>query len=77
MRTPDEDEIIPTGENLENDAEDQESQKDVHSDGLEGTDEPDYQEPDIQALNAADKASEAAYTLDVDRDGKPQPKNKN
>lgn len=76
MITPDEDEIIPTGENLENDAEDQESQKDVHSDGLEGADEPDYQEPDVQALNAADKASEAAYTLDVDRDGKPEPKDK-
>ena len=76
MMTPDEDEIIPTGENLENDADDQESQKDVHSDGLEGTDEPDYQEPDIQALNAADKASEAAYTLDVERDGKPASKDK-
>jgi len=76
MRTPDEDEIIPTGENLENDAEDQESQKDVHSDGLEGTDDPDYQEPDIQALNAADKASESAYTLNVDRDGKPESKDK-
>ncbi len=72
MRTPDEDEIIPTGENSENDAEDQESQKDVHSDGIEGTDEPDYQEPDVDALNAADRASEAAYTLDLDRDAKPK-----
>jgi hypothetical protein len=68
MITPDEDEIIPTGENSENDAEDQESQKDVHSDGLEGRDdEPTYIEPDVEGLSAADEASEAAYTLDVDK----------
>lgn len=69
MITPDEDEIVPTGENFENDAEDQESQKDEHSDGFEGTeDDPTtYIEPDIQGLAAADKASEAAYTLDVDK----------
>lgn len=78
MITPDEDEIIPTGENSENDAEDQESQKDYHSEGIERGDNDDdsYVEPDIQALNAADKASEAAYTLDVDRDGKPGSKDK-
>lgn len=73
MITPGEDEIIPSGENSENDAEDQESQKDVHSDGLERSYEPgDHQKPNIQALNAADRASEAAYTLDVDRDRKPK-----
>ena len=66
MITPDEDEIIPTGENSENDAEDQESQKDVHSDGIEGTDEPDYQEPDVDGLNAAARAAEAAYTLNTE-----------
>ncbi|WP_448698469.1 hypothetical protein ACFGVR_16640 [Mucilaginibacter sp. AW1-3] len=75
MMTPDEDEIIPTGENSENDAEDQESQKDYHSDGIERSDEDDddtYIEPDTQGLEAADKASEAAYTLNVDRDAPPK-----
>jgi hypothetical protein len=71
----DPDDIIPTGENSENDPEDQESQKDVHSDGLEGTDDEElYEEPDVEGLQAADKASEAAFTLDVERDKKPEPK---
>jgi len=69
MITPDEDEIIPTGENFENDAEDQESQKDNHSDGVERDyDIEEHVEPDTDGLSAADRASEAAYTLDVDRD---------
>ncbi len=51
----------------ENDAEDQQSQKDFHSDGIEGEDVVVEEEADTQALQAADKASEAAFTLDVDR----------
>jgi len=73
MRAPDEDEIIPTGENLENDAEDQESQKDYHSDGVERNDDNGGYIDDTQALDAADKASEAAYTLHIDQD-KPKQK---
>jgi len=52
----------------ENDAEDQQSQQDIHSDGIEGTDEiVGEEEPDVEGLQAADKASEAAFTLDVDK----------
>ena len=52
----------------ENDAEDQQSQQDIHSDGIEGTDEiVGEEEPDVEGLNAADKASEAAFTLNVDK----------
>ncbi|OCX53109.1 hypothetical protein BEL04_01995 [Mucilaginibacter sp. PPCGB 2223] len=73
MITPDEDEIIPTGENSENDAEDQESQKDYHSDGVERANDDDGYIDDTQALDAADKASEAAYILHLDKD-KPKQK---
>ena len=52
----------------ENDPEDQQSQQDVHSDGIEGTDEVVGEtEPDVEGLQAADKASEAAFTLNVDK----------
>jgi PKD repeat protein len=52
----------------ENDAEDQQSQQDIHSDGIEGTDEVVGEtEPDVDGLQAAEKASEAAFTLNVDK----------
>jgi hypothetical protein len=61
----------------ENDAEEQQSQQDFHSDGIEGTDEQQGEvEPDVEGLQAADKASEASFTLDVDRGTAPKIENK-
>ncbi|MBW4891381.1 hypothetical protein KXQ82_16755 [Mucilaginibacter sp. HMF5004] len=53
----------------ENDAEDQQSQQDIHSDGIEGTDDVilTETEPDIEGLQAADRASESSFTLNVDK----------
>ncbi|MCD0490175.1 hypothetical protein LPB86_18180 [Pedobacter sp. MC2016-14] len=51
------------------DNEDQKSQQDIQSDGIEVTpqSEEDRNASDIDKLNQADRASEASYTLDVDR----------
>jgi hypothetical protein len=60
----------------ENDAEDQQSQQDFHSDGIEGTDEVQGEvEPDTEGLQAADEASEPSFTLDVDRGTAPKKMN--
>jgi hypothetical protein len=52
----------------ENEAEDQQSQQDFHSDGIEGTDEVQGEvEPDVEGLQAADEASEPSFTLHIDK----------
>lgn len=52
----------------ENDPDDQQSQQDTHSDGIELVQETTTDtEPNIEALNTANKASEPAFTLDVSK----------
>lgn len=77
MIDPEEDLILP--DEPENDPEDQQSQQDVHSDGVEADEEAATASdniPDIEGLKAADKASEASYTLDVDKGIAPKQKPK-
>lgn len=51
------------------DNEDQKSQQDIQSDGIEVApqSEEDRNAADIDKLNQAERASEASFTLDVDR----------
>lgn len=69
MITPDNQ--VPIDDQNENDADDQQSQKDIHSNGLEdlpGQDDiVEYTDPD--KLRQAYDASESAYTLDIGDDG--------
>ena len=72
LENPD-DTINPEGE----DTEDQISQQDVHSDGFEI--DPDditlSNTPDTEGLEAASRASEPSYTLNLDEPpAKPKPK---
>ena len=68
MITPDNQ--IPLDDSENSEADDQQSQKDVHSNGLDDIPEPgdtvDYEDPD--KLQRAYNASESSYTLDVDDD---------
>jgi hypothetical protein len=63
---------IPLDDSYDDDAEDQQSQKDIHSNGFDEEDEIDLDdlEPDadISGLDQAYDASESAYTLDDDDD---------
>ena len=63
---------IPLDDSYEDDADDQQSQKDIHSNGFDEEDEidlDDIDEPaDIDGLEQAYDASESAYTLDEDED---------
>jgi len=63
---------IPLDDSYEDDADDQQSQKDIHSNGFDEEDEidlDDIDEPaDINGLEQAYDASESAYTLDEDED---------
>jgi hypothetical protein len=69
MITPDNQ--IPIDDQNDNEADDQQSQKDVHSNGLddlpESGDTVDYADPD--KLQRAYDAAESAYTLDIGDDG--------
>lgn len=53
----------------ENDSDEQRSQQDVHSDGIDPVPptEEDELASEIDHLSQADKASEASFTLDVDK----------
>lgn len=68
MITPDNQ--IPLDDSEDFDADDQQSQQDIHSNGLDDVPEPgdtaDFADPD--KLQQAYKASEAAYTLNLDED---------
>ncbi len=61
---------IPIDDSESQDAEDQPSQQDIHSNGLDDAPEPgdtvDYADPD--KLTRAYDASESAYTLNLDED---------
>jgi hypothetical protein len=63
---------IPLDDSYEDDADDQQSQKDIHSNGFDEEDEIDLDEldepADIEGLKQAYDASESAYTLDEDED---------
>lgn len=61
---------VPLDDSENSDSEDQQSQQDIHSNGFDdntdaGTE--DNVEADAARLQQADKASEAAYTLDIDK----------
>jgi hypothetical protein len=61
---------IPLDDSENSDAEDQLSQQDIHSNGLDDAPEPgdtvDFEDPD--KLQRAYDASESAYTLNLDED---------
>jgi hypothetical protein len=69
MITPDNQ--IPLDDSENSEADDQQSQKDIHSSGLDDIPEPgdtvDYADPD--KLKRAYDASESSYTLHLDEDG--------
>ncbi|EHQ28741.1 hypothetical protein [Mucilaginibacter paludis] len=61
---------IPLDDAENSDSEDQQSQQDVHSNGFDDTFETTAEDDvanDTDNLEQADKASEAAYTLNVDK----------
>lgn len=66
MITPDNQ--VPLDDSENSDSEDQQSQQDIHSNGLDDTSEPDdtgnFADPD--KLTQAYDASEPAYTLNLD-----------
>lgn len=59
---------LPVDDSQNSESDDQQSQKDIHSNGLDNNHEPLEEEqanPDL--LKQAFDASEASYTLDVDK----------
>ena len=74
MITPDNQ--IPNDDSQSDDSEDQQSQQDIHSNGLDDVPEPgdtvDFADPD--KLQQAFDASESAYTLNLDEDKTPKKK---
>jgi hypothetical protein len=68
MITPDNQ--IPYDDADSSEADDQQSQKDIHANGLDDAPEPgDIEDlPDPASLEQAYRASESAYTLDFDDD---------
>jgi hypothetical protein len=74
MITPDNQ--IPLDDSDSSEADDQQSQQDIHSNGLDDAPEPgdtvDYADPD--KLQRAYDASESSYTLDLGEDEKPAKK---
>lgn len=60
---------VPIDDTLNSEADDQQSQKDIHANGFdENFDQPEGEEqPDTGNLKQAFDASEAAYTLDPDK----------
>jgi len=66
MITPEDE--IPTNDSTTDEADDQQSQKDIHSNGLDDFAEPDEAngQGDADRLQQASDASEAAYTLNLD-----------
>jgi hypothetical protein len=76
MITPDK---IPVDDSENSEAGDQQSQQDVHSNGLDEQFDVNAQEsaPAIDLLQQASDASEASFTLDVDRGVAPRAGDKN
>ena len=69
MITPDD--ILPVNDSNENEADDQQSQKDIHSNGLDDFSEDEIGEDNVDTgkLQQAYDASESAYTLNLGEDG--------
>ena len=67
---------IPLDDSENSEAEDQQSQKDIHSNGLDETDltAGEEEQPDTEILKQAFDASEPSYTLDVDKGIAPKTK---
>jgi hypothetical protein len=65
---------IPTDDSENSDAADQQSQQDIHSNGLDEKFDSSAEEsaPAIDLLRQASDASEAAFTLDVDKGYSPK-----
>ena len=65
MITPDD--RVPPDDSFDDDAEDQQSQQDIHSNGFDDDVEPGDLDPDdAELLKQAYKAAESSYTLDLD-----------
>jgi hypothetical protein len=69
---------IPVDDSEDSDAEDQQSQQDIHSNGLDEQFDSSAEEsaPAIDLLQQASDASEASFTLDVDKGIAPKAGNK-
>jgi len=74
MITPDD--IIPLDDSDDSDKEDQMSQQDIHSNGLEEERVPaaENDQPAIDLLQQASDASEPSFTLDLDKNIAPKAK---
>jgi hypothetical protein len=70
---------IPVDDSENSDAGDQQSQQDIHSNGLDEKFDPDAEEsaPAIDLLQQASDASEASFTLNVDDGIAPKADSKN
>lgn len=69
MITPDN--KIPLDDSQDSESDDQQSQKDIHSNGFDETIDPQADEQaDIEMLKQAYDASEPSYTLDLGEDDK-------
>ena len=62
------DDILPPDDSDESEMDDQQSQRDIHSNGLDEDDLPLDDEPSADVLKQAYDASESAYTLDFEDD---------
>lgn len=68
---------IPLDDSENSEAEDQQSQKDIHSNGLDDTFEEEKTErPEIELFEQASKASEASYTLEPEKGIAPKKEDK-
>ena len=69
---------IPIDDAENSDAEDQQSQQDIHSNGLDESSLPlDQDTPSTDLLQQASDASEASFTLNVDKGIAPKADSKN
>lgn len=64
---------IPLDDSTKSEADDQQSQKDIHSNGFDADINPEEDnQQDIDLLNQAYDASEASFTLDTDDENAPE-----
>jgi hypothetical protein len=69
---------IPPDDSENSDAEDQQSQQDIHSNGLDESSLPlDQDTPSVDLLQQASDASEPSFTLNVDKGVAPKVNDKN
>ena len=59
---------IPLDDSENSESEDQQSQKDIHSNGFDNEPDKDkIEQPEIELFDQASKASEASYTLEPEK----------